>query len=217
MNRKTGHFYPETEVLRMKNLPDVILNFLVVLIMVALLVMLYRKIHRTMPEKWKEAFRYFTTLSNMLSAAACLLTGFFAALGDVPEWVWLLKFVGTAAVTVTMLTVFLVLAPSIGKGWEKELLTGQVSDFFMHLISPLLALVSFCVFERRDLAFPQALLGVIPVILYGALYLYKIRYAPEGKRWPDFYGFTRGGKVFLPFAGMVAGTFAICMILMLVQ
>ena len=44
--------------------------------------------------------------------------------GEVPEWVWLLKYAGTAAVTVTMLTVFLFLAPSVGEGWVKTLLTG---------------------------------------------------------------------------------------------
>ena len=63
----------------------------------------------------------------------------------------------------------------------------------------------------------QALAGLLPVVLYGGLYLYKIRYAPVEKRWEDFYGFSRGGKVALSFAGMVAGTFLICMVLMALQ
>ena len=201
----------------MKNIPDVILNLLVFLITAGLLVWLYLKVHKTMPEKFRQAFRYFTCLSNILCAAACLLTAVFAAAGEIPGWVWLLKFIGTAAVTLTMLTVFLFMAPSIGKGWAKELLTGQASDFFMHLVNPILALVSFCVFEKRDMTFWQALPGVIPIILYGILYAYKVLHAPEGKRWNDFYGLARGGKIAVSLAGLVLGGFLVSMGLMLLQ
>lgn len=201
----------------MKNIPDVILNLLVFLITAGLLVWLYLKVHKTMPEKFRQAFRFFTCLSNILCAAACLLTTVFAASGEIPGWVWLLKFVGTAAVTLTMLTVFLFMAPGIGKGWAKELLTGQASDFFMHLVNPVLALVSFCVFEKRGMTFLQALPGVMPIILYGILYAYKVLHAPEGKRWNDFYGLARGGKIAVSLAGLVLGGFLVSMGLMLLQ
>ena len=65
----------------------------------------------------------------------------------------MLKYIGTAAVTVTMLTVFLFLAPGIGKGWAGILLTHTVSDFFMHLLTPLAALFSFCLLEKRGMSF----------------------------------------------------------------
>lgn len=201
----------------MNNIPDVILNLLVFLITAGLLIWLYLKVHKTMPEKFRQAFRFFTCLSNILCAAACLLTAVFAAAGEIPGWVWLLKFVGTAAVTLTMLTVFLFMAPSIGKGWAKELLTGQASDFFMHLVNPVLALVSFCVFEKRGMTFLQALPGVIPIILYGILYAYKVLHAPEEKRWNDFYGLARGGKIAVSLAGLVLGGFLVSMGLMLLQ
>ena len=123
----------------------------------------------------------------------------------------IVKFVGTASVTVTMLTVFLFLAPSVGKGWMKTLLTGRVSDFFMHLVTPLLAIFSLCVFERWEISLPQCLWGMAPVILYGALYIYKTIILPEGKGWEDFYGFNRGGKWPASLAAMTAGTFLICL------
>ena len=201
----------------MKNIPDVILNLLVFLSTAGLIVWLWLLVHKTMPEKFRQAFRFFTTLSNILCAAACLLTAVFAASGEIPAWVWLFKFIGTAAVTLTMLTVFLFMAPSIGKGWAKELLTGQPSDFFMHLVNPVLALVSFCVFEKRGMTFWQALPGVIPIILYGILYAYKVQHAPEGKRWDDFYGFARGGKIAVTLAGLALGGFLVSMGLMLLQ
>ena len=201
----------------MKNVPDVILNLLIFLVTAGFVLCFPRKDGEWKPERWKKAFRFFTCQSNVLCAAACLLTTVAAAAGEIPEWIWLLKYIGTAAVTVTMVTVFLFLAPSVGKDWAKVLLTGRMSDLFMHLITPVMALISFCIFEKRGMTFVQALAGLLPVVLYGGLYLYKIRYAPVEKRWEDFYGFSRGGKVALSFAGMVAGTFLICMVLMALQ
>ena len=115
-----------------------------------------------------------------------------------------------------MLTVFLFLAPSVGKGWYDVLLK-RTSDLFMHLLTPLMARVSFCVFEKRGMTFPQCLFGLLPVALYGPLYLYKILYAPEGKRWDDFYGFNRNGKWPVMFAAMMTGTFLMCLGIMGLQ
>lgn len=201
----------------MKNVPDMILNLLIFLFTAAFITGFARKDGKWMPDRWKSAFRFFTCQSNVLCAAVSLLTVLTAGSGAAPEWVWLLKYAGTAAVTVTMLTVFLFLAPMVGKDWMKALLTGRLSDLFMHLLTPLAALVSFCIFERRGMTFVQALTGMLPVILYGILYLYRILYAPAGKRWEDFYGFNRNGNWKISFTGMAAGTFLICMGLMALQ
>lgn len=201
----------------MKNIPDVTLNLLIFLVTAWFVFGFFRKDGKWAPEKGKIAFRFFTCQSNVLCGAACLLTAATAAAGEIPDWIWTLKYAGTAAVTVTMLTVFLFLAPSIGSGWTEKLLTGRAHDLFMHLITPVTALVSFCVFEKRGLSFARAMYGMVPVLLYGFLYLYRIRYAPEEKRWEDFYGFSRGGKLALNLAGMVTGTFLVCMILTAVQ
>ena len=193
---------------------DILLNLLIFLITTALMLNVARKDGQWKPEQWKKAFRYFTVQSNVFCAAGCLLTAIFAIAGEVPEWVWLLKYTGTAAVTVTMLTVFLFLAPSVGKDWMNVLLTGTAGDLFMHLLTPLAALVTFCIFEKRGMTFLQALCGMLPVLLYGVLYIRKTQFAPAEKRWDDFYGFARGGHLFTALAGMVTGTFLICMGLM---
>ena len=194
---------------------DRFLNTLIALLTLLIVVSFFRKDGQWVPERGKFALRFFTTLSNILCAAACLLTALAMNAGGVPEWIWTLKYIGTAAVTVTMLTVLLFLAPSFGKGALKVLLSG--TDLFMHLITPLLALVSFCVFERRSMTFCESLWGMLPVLLYGPLYLYKILFAPPEKRWDDFYGFNKQGKWPVAFAAMVAGTFAICMGIMALQ
>ena len=194
---------------------DWFLNILIALITLIIVVSFFRKEGQWVPERGKFALRFFTTLSNMLCAAACLLTALAINAGGIPEWIWMLKYIGTAAVTVTMLTVLFFLAPSFGKGALKVLLSG--TDLFMHLITPLLALVSFCVFEKRGMTFCQSLWGMLPVVLYGPVYLYKILFALPEKRWDDFYGFNKQGKWPVAFAGMVLGTFLICMGLMALQ
>ena len=67
------------------------------------------------------------------------------------------------------------------------------------------------------MGFSIALLGMIPVVVYGLWYLYKILYAPADKRWDDFYGFNKGGKWPITFTGMMVGGFAVCMLLMALQ
>ena len=171
---------------------------------------LIRKDGRWNIERGKYIFRFYTCQSNVLCALTCLLMCVFTLAGEVPEWVWLLKYIGTAAVTVTMMTVLLFLGPMVGS--VTKLLTK--SDFFLHLLNPLAALVSLCVFERRPLSFPAALLGMIPVALYAPLYAYKVLHAPEEKRWDDFYRFNMKGKLPLAYLLMAAGTFLICMALM---
>ena len=194
---------------------DWFLNILIALITLIIVVSFFRKEGQWVPERGKFALRFFTTLSNILCAAACLLTALAINAGGIPEWIWMLKYIGTAAVTVTMLTVLFFLAPSFGKGALKVLLSG--TDLFMHLITPLLALVSFCVFEKRGMTFCQSLWGLLPVVLYGPVYLYKILFALPEKRWDDFYGFNKQGKWPVAFTGMVIGTFLICMGIMALQ
>ena len=56
---------------------------------------------------------------------------------------------------------------------------------------------------------------MLPVVLYGALYLYKVVLVPEESRWEDFYGFNKGGKWRTSFTAMIVGAFLVCVILRL--
>ena len=190
---------------------DLILNAAIFAITLFLTVRCFRKDGNWNAGHGRYLLCFFTMQSNILCAVSALLICIFP--DSMP--VWLLKYIGTAAVTVTLLTVFLYLAPSMGKGGLYELLKG--SGFFLHFLTPVMALVSFCIFEKRGMSFAQALLGLLPLVYYGPLYLYKIRWAPEGKAWKDFYGFNKTGKWPVSFAAMLLGTFLICMALMAIQ
>ena len=192
---------------------SVILNGAIFAVTFVLVLRFFRQDGKWTAEKGKRIFRYFTCQSNILCATAALLTCVFSLNGIPPRWVWFLKYLGTAAVTVTMMTVFLYLAPALG-GLGK-LLAG--SDLFFHLLTPVMALVSFCAFEKRGMDFATALAGMLPVVLYGILYLYKTVFAPEDKRWDDFYGFNKNGKWPVSMLAMAIATFLICMGLMVLQ
>ena len=138
------------------NMIDAVINLLIFGITVFLIVRYTRESGKWDSERIRKTFRFYTCQSNALCAGAALLMALFRLAGNVPEWVWILKYIGTAAVTVTMLTVFLFLAPSVGKEWYGILLKGN-SNLFMHLLTPLAALVSFCVFEKR--AIPSKVSG----------------------------------------------------------
>ena len=134
--------------------------------------------------------------------------GCFAAL---PEWIHLLKFMSTAAVSLTMFTVLFFLGPT--KGYKKVL---SGTSFYMHLVGPLLAIISLCFLENQvKLGFGKALLGMIPTVLYGAVYIYEVMVVgEENGGWPDLYGFNRTGKWKRSIFLMFLGSFLICIFLM---
>ena len=151
--------------------------------------------------KGKKSLRFFTILSNLFCAISALLLVLSTS-----YWVWLLKYVGTVAVTVTLLTVLFFLGPNMG---FKQMLSGK--DLYLHLCGPLMAIVSFCFMERwYVLSFHLSLLGILPVIIYGFLYLFEVVIL---ENWDDFYGYNRDGKWKLSMAAMFAGGFAVCMLI----
>lgn len=159
----------------------------------------------------KILLRYFTVLSNLFCAAASLAVVIARLCGAVPAAVLVLKFAGTAAVAVTLLTVICFLGPFV-YGY-KLLLTGP--DLWLHLICPVLAIVSLLLWDKPDAGFGVALLGVLPVVLYGSLYIYRVLLAPPGRRWDDFYGFNREGRWYVSLVLMLAAAFLISLILWL--
>ncbi len=152
-------------------------------------------------------FRYFTVLSNILGAMAALLMAISQIGGSVSRPVFLLKYLGTVSVTLTFLTVLLFLAPF--QGGFAQWFSGDF--FYTHLIGPLLAILSFCLMERRPMDLGTAMLGLVPMLIYGAVYVYKVMLAPEDQRWEDFYGFNRNGMWLVSGVAMLVGTLLICL------
>lgn len=157
---------------------------------------------------FRSVMKFFTAQSNVFCAFCCLAVAVFRLLGDAPRTALIFKYVGTSAVTVTLLTVFLFLSGQYGL---KPLLAGP--DLWLHLLCPALAIVSFLAWDHPAMGFPCVFLGTLPVLLYGALYLKKVVFDPLENRWDDFYGFNRGGKWPVSMACMFLGSFLISLIL----
>ena len=187
-------------------LPSMVMNALIVMLVAGCVIK-----GLTIASPRGKLFRFFTTLSNLLlalSSAAVLA----CSPGELPLWTVIFKYAGTCAVTVTMLTVLLFLGP-VSQGW-KGLLTGL--ELILHLICPLLALVSFIFFEKTEMPLWTLAVGVAPVLIYGALYCCKVVFAPEERRWEDFYGFNRGGKWALSLFLMVVAAAVIAFTLWII-
>ena len=159
-------------------------------------------------------FRFFTVLSNVLSGVAAVVMLACSSEAGAPACAVVFKFAATAAVTVTLLTVLVFLGPTQGYP-----LMFSGTGLFMHLIGPLLAVVSFCFFDPGEgISFASSLWGLVPTVAYGILYMYKVIVVGEEKGgWPDFYGFNAGGKWLMSCSAMVAGTFVICLLLKLLR
>ncbi len=184
--------------------PSAVINEAIVFITVLAMVVLIR---RTPRENLPSSFRYFTVLSNLFCAFTALVLLLCELFSAMPLWATALKYMGTVSVTVTLLTVFLFLLP-VSKSLEGLLSNGP--EIIMHLVTPLLALISFLGFEGRGLSAWVIPLGILPVLLYGWLYLNRVVMTGA---WPDIYGFNKDGKWKLSFSFMMAGTAAVALLL----
>ena len=179
-------------------MPSAILNILIAILVCQAVARHARKLGAV-------ALRYFTVLSNLFCAASCLLVAAMWLNGAIWPWALTLKFVATVSVMVTLLTVFVFLLPQYG---AKFLLTGP--DFWLHLACPLLTLATFFLWDRPALTASAALLGVVPVLLYGVVYMTQVVLR---RKWEDFYGFNRGGKWPVSFAVMLIATALLSLLL----
>lgn len=155
-------------------------------------------------------YRFFTVDSNILAALCGLvlipfnIKGIAAGEDRIPKWALTLKYIGTVAVSLTLIVVVVFLGPTQGYA-----LMFDGNCLYLHLINPLLAMVSFCCFETAvPLTKKQMLLGLIPTFVYGTVYLFVVWLFPI---WPDFYGFTRGGLWYVSYIAMHVGTLIICL------
>ena len=157
---------------------------------------------------WRKVLRFFTIQSNLFCAAACLTVAVFRLAGTVPGAVLYLKYAGTVSVTLTMLTVLIYLGPLYG---YRPMFAGP--DLWLHLLCPVMALLSFLLWDKPAMPVSCILQGVLPILAYGALYLWKTVLAPAASRWEDFYGFNHNGRWKTSFALMAAAGLAIALAL----
>ncbi len=152
-----------------------------------------------------KALQFFTVQSNIYVASVSLVCGIWAFFAPEPMWLLVLKFSATCSVTVTFLTVFLYLGPRF-KNWG-YLLSG--ANLWMHLFCPLFAIASLSLRAPVKLPFAVTFAGLAPVILYSLLYLKKVMFEVEEKKWDDLYGFADGIRWVWSMTAMYVASYAV--------
>ena len=161
--------------------------------------------------------RYFTTESNILCgivsllAAAFTLPVFLGKRERIPKSVLVLKYVGSCAVALTFFVVLAFLGLIYGYG-----MMYRGASFYMHGIVPILAMVSWIVFDRgAHLRVRAVLFGLVPVVIYGVIYFIQVVVLGKARGgWEDFYAFARGGKWWLSLPIVFFGAAILCFLLL---
>lgn len=156
--------------------------------------------------------KFFTVESNLFVGLAAVIAIPFEILLlsekriQNPLALRVIYFTAACSTSVTMLTVFLFLGPTMGFSFMF-----QGPNLFMHLLTPIAALVRIVFFENSEEKTPWifGLFGALPVLIYGIVYLTNIA-LNNGYGNPDYdwYGFAKEGIFlgFLAFAIMIAAT-----------
>ena len=167
-----------------------------------------------------ESFRYFTTDSNILAAAAALVTAvcdlriILGKANRLPHFAQLFKYIGTVCLMLTFATVMIFLMPNYGL----ELMISGTS-FHMHVFAPLASLLTFVLLEKDAfIFFPETFYALAPIVIYGAVYIVEVVYIGEfNGGWMDFYLFNRQGQWMSTMIIMLAGAYIVCLLVRLMH
>ena len=117
-----------------------------------------------------ESFQFYTQDSNYLAMAASLCFCLYGVKhlrgeGDMPQWVRTFRYVTVSCLMVTFFVVILVLMPMMGENALSMLYGGSM--LYQHTLCPILAAVSFFVFEPVErLSKGEILKALIPTLVY---------------------------------------------------
>ncbi len=191
MNKKTKPYKARLYLINLQKWRSVVgLIACSVTFVVSLVAIVASLIHYTL-EQWalSDYFRYFTTLSNMMTALSSSFIIPYAIDGIrkkrfvFPHWLSMFHYAGTIATTMTFVFNGLVILP-----FDPEFALGG-SNFYLHIICPVAVLVSFEFVESgRLFSLKDSLICLIPVFLYTILYLVMVVFIGEEKGgWEDLY------------------------------
>ena len=197
-----------------------ILNILVVISTAAITISYYFYSNNPLVESGFDSYKFFTTDSNILAAVSSLVMipfeiGILRGKSEkLPYAAIVFKLAGMTSVMLTFFTVMFLLLPVYG---PKFLLLGTA--FYMHLAGPLAALVTFLFLETdHRVKLSHTLFALIPVVLYGAVYLTEVIIIGEKNGgWSDFYTFNRGGYWYVTVFIMLGFTYLIAFLARLVH
>ena len=180
---------------------SLIINIIIVLLAVMCSIFMFTGFKFMPSEKLLEAsgaemLKFFTVDSNILMAIAAFVFIIFdikllkGKIKEIPKHIYIFKLLATASITLTFVVTLFFLAPQYG--WYAMY---NNNNLFMHLIIPLLSIITYVFFEKYDNKYKYAFFGIIPMIVYSIYYLGNVVLHLDNGGLTfqyDFYGFLQG-------------------------
>lgn len=145
-------------------------------------------------------FKFFTVDSNLFQGIISFIFMIYeikllkGSIKELPKILYILKLIATVGVTLTFLTVFGYLGFIVDGG---VIVLLKNSNLFFHLITPLLSIITFTLFEKTNkLSFKHTFIGTSSTIIYSIFYTTNVFiHINNGKVDPiyDWYYFVQGG------------------------
>lgn len=172
------------------------------------------------------SLRYFTVLSNLFAGLVSLIFFVFQSVSLIKKenkvngGLIALAHMATVSITITFLVVVCFLAPTAKEGYF-SMFSG--SNFFFHLIVPILVMVNFFCFENEpSMRWIYTPYAILPVLLYGLFYIlnYENHWtvgADENYDWYGFIGDGSVGHILLIAVLFLVGTYLLGLLIFLVN
>ena len=178
-----------------------VLNIIIVILVIIISIFMFTGF-KFMPDETvleltkMEMFKFYTVDSNILMGIVALIMVIYEKkllkkeIKEIPKRVYLLKFIGTSAITLTFIVTLFFLAPQYG-----FYAMYNNNNLFFHLIIPVLSIITYVFYENHENKYSDAWLGIIPMFIYSLYYISMIliHLNDGGLTFKyDFYGFLRG-------------------------
>ena len=158
-------------------------------------------------DKSKSSFIYFTTLSNLLSAAGAMFMIPYAVEGirkkrfTMPRWIMLFQYAGAVSVFITLFCAVTIISFTLGPRFAFR---GR--NFWLHLVTPVQAIILFLAVEtNQKITRKDSAIALIPFWAYGVLYFVMVILIGKDRGgWPDIYQTTSRLPVWVVFLLMFA-------------
>lgn len=140
--------------------------------------------------------KFYTVDSNILIGISSLIFIIYEfkllkqKIKEIPNKIYIFKFISTSAITLTFLITAIFLAPQYG-----FYAMYNNNNLFFHLIIPLLSIITYIRYEHHLNKYSYALYGIIPMFIYSIYYSSRvlIHLNDGGLTFKyDFYGFLQG-------------------------
>ena len=165
----------------------VICSLVIVLTFVILILNLVDYFNYDTPESGINNLRMFTTIANIIAAAAAIMCLPFQVDGlrrdryNLPPWVVILMYVGSVGVFLTFTIALTLISPF--QGFVRTMFLK--SNLFLHTINPILiTLVFTLVISDTKIKFSYSFISIVPVVFYMIIYFFMVFVV---KTWRDHY------------------------------